>query len=47
MRKLNANMITYVKGGMILDGSKNCIRGNDHGSYIDANGAFGCLTPPH
>mgnify|MGYP000872386291 CR=1 FL=1 len=48
MRELNANMLYFAKGGMILDGrpeSSNVtdLRGNDQGSYIDANGA--CWMP--
>jgi len=42
MRELDVKMLAFAKGGMILDGrpeSSNVVdlRGNDRGSYIDAN----------
>lgn len=48
MRELDVKMLAFAKGGMILDGrpeSSNVVdlRGNDRGSYIDANGS--CWAP--
>lgn len=51
MRELNANMLYFAKGGMILDGrpeSSNVtdLRGNDQGLILMLMVRVGCTAPP-